>query len=817
MASTKAKIWTGTGLLVLLVISGSVLTACEQAVSHRPAATYVPSTEPPSLTTPRPTATLPPTATPPPTPSPTPTVPPIEAIHRGRTELFNGRYPQAIVIFQAVLADEDRTWHSQALFHLGQSYLLNGDLQSALETFRQFTATYPEDERYPHALFLTATAYQELEDWRNAIHFYKAYLAENETIAPYVEVLLGDIYLQTENYVAAIEAYRLVLEDQSISPDMRLTTMRKIAETYFADAQYDQAIHWYNRALAEAKGAADLAALRYQVGMAYLEASQLAQAKASFRKVVEKYPEAEEAPLALAQLQAIAPDEIDLFQQGLVYYHHWDYGAAVNSFYRYIEEVEDTGEAHYYAALSYQGAGSYALAVRELDVLIDTHPEDDHWAEAWLEKGANLARLGDYPAALATYRGLASLYPHHELADDALWQAAELLEDLSRFSQAAVQQEELQALYPQSDHAEDALFAAGLNHFRTGDYTAASRLWEKLREEYPESKLTTQALFWLGKAATASGQATEAEEHFVQAAAQEPEGYYGLRAQDLNGRLSEGEDSDPATATIDQQQELEEWLRGWAPGPLPGSELAHLNPAIKDLAPFQRGEELLALGLRSEAQKEFERVRYQFRDDPLTLYQLALYFRDNQLYYLSLTTAFRLYKISPATSLEETPLNLQKLIYPTYFEDLVTYEGGETGLDPLLFFSLLWQESHFNERASSTASARGLAQVIPSTGEWIAQRLGLADFRPEDLYKPYLSVRFGAWYLSQLLEDTDHNLFQALAGYNSGPGNAARWADPDDDLFVENIGLSETKRYVKRIYEHYAAYRRIYGARAFGS
>jgi soluble lytic murein transglycosylase len=77
-------------------------------------------------------------------------------------------------------------------------------------------------------------------------------------------------------------------------------------------------------------------------------------------------------------------------------------------------------------------------------------------------------------------------------------------------------------------------------------------------------------------------------------------------------------------------------------------------------------------------------------------------------------------------------------------------------------------------------------------------------------------VRFGTWYLAQQRDRFNGELYPALAGYNGGPGNAARWwaaAGEDRDLFVELIGFRETRTYVERITEHYAKYRWLYNSR----
>ena len=81
------------------------------------------------------------------------------------------------------------------------------------------------------------------------------------------------------------------------------------------------------------------------------------------------------------------------------------------------------------------------------------------------------------------------------------------------------------------------------------------------------------------------------------------------------------------------------------------------------------------------------------------------------------------------------------------------------------------------------------------------------------LYRPYVSVDFGAFYLGQGLERTRGNVPQALAGYNGGPGNAAYWrtlAGEDDNLFLELINFNETQIYLRTIAVHSAHYRLLY-------
>ena len=161
----------------------------------------------------------------------------------------------------------------------------------------------------------------------------------------------------------------------------------------------------------------------------------------------------------------------------------------------------------------------------------------------------------------------------------------------------------------------------------------------------------------------------------------------------------------------------------------------------------------------------------------------------------------------------DTPLALQKLIYPIHFPDLILPAAEKYDLDPAVFLGLVRQESLFGSAAISSAAARGLTQVIPSTGRSIAQQLAWPDYRDELLYRPYVSVEFGSFYLGQGIEGAGGNVPQALAGYNGGPGNAAYWrklAGEDDDLFVELVSFAETQLYLRTIAVQAGHYRRLY-------
>jgi soluble lytic murein transglycosylase-like protein len=214
----------------------------------------------------------------------------------------------------------------------------------------------------------------------------------------------------------------------------------------------------------------------------------------------------------------------------------------------------------------------------------------------------------------------------------------------------------------------------------------------------------------------------------------------------------------------------------------------------------------------SAHEERLESLRQEYANNALLSYQLALYFRDLGLYRSSILAATSLLSLSGQTVFD-APHFIGRLSYPVYYADLILPLADQYGYDPLLQFSLVRQESLFESFARSGAAAQGLSQVIPDTGTYIAQQLGWPDFENEDLYKPHVGLAFGAFYLNQQLQAFDGHAYAALAAYNAGPGNAARWyeeAGDDHDMFLEVVTFSETRQYIERIYTGHVIYRFLY-------
>lgn len=151
-------------------------------------------------------------------------------------------------------------------------------------------------------------------------------------------------------------------------------------------------------------------------------------------------------------------------------------------------------------------------------------------------------------------------------------------------------------------------------------------------------------------------------------------------------------------------------------------------------------------------------------------------------------------------------------LYPLPYRDTIFHFAEENRLPPLLVAAVIRVESRFRPQATSPVGARGLMQVMPETGRWAAEQLGLPTFNPDMLYQPETNIRIGAWYLGQLRREFNQDLILALAAYNGGRGNVRDWLsqNPAASYRPKDIPFPETRDYVQRVLQDYLRYRRIY-------
>jgi soluble lytic murein transglycosylase len=730
----------------------------------------------------------------------------------------------AIGAYLALLQDKPTPAQArEARYRLAETYQENRQYAAAAASWEEFLASYGDDARLPQATLMAARAYHAANECVQAMPHYQAYLAQETVLADLVQAWIGDCLVDEERLEEAVIAYRKALEVAE-DPGTQVNLRERIAGIYLVEEEYDAAVAEYDAILDTARLDFYRAKIEYLAGQALAAAGRMEDAYVRYRRSVDNYPEAEYAYLSLVEL-VDAGVEVDQFQRGLVDYHAGAaypdaYGAAIAAFDRYLEAepAEGADAALYYRALALRALEQPEAALETFEALIEGYPESQWLARAWREKGATHARMGDNDAAVKAYQDLAAFFPADELAPLALWQAAKLREREGAHEQAASRFEDVQASFPAFEDADESLWQAGLAYYRAGNSERAILNWQALLENYAESPYRDKALYWLGKLGVKDESSSDGD-YWEQLVAQEPQTYYALRVQQIRAsdsltatRLITAAVQPPDWDRTRVEAEILPWLQDWITVPTGTTDL-NLPALVTGHTNLQRGEALLSAGMRLEALGAFDSVRAEAWKDPLALAQLSLYFRDQGLHGLAARSAYRLAGLWPEGTIQDAPEALQRLAYPLVYDDLLSMRAQEQGLDPLLLAALVRQESLFEPVAESYAGARGLGQVMPATGQGIANSLGLEDFVLDDLYRPSVSIQFGAFYLAAQMNLFDDQVLMALAAYNGGPGNTLRWSEAsggDLDLFVEVITAAQSRLYLQRVYEQYLIYERLY-------
>jgi len=153
-------------------------------------------------------------------------------------------------------------------------------------------------------------------------------------------------------------------------------------------------------------------------------------------------------------------------------------------------------------------------------------------------------------------------------------------------------------------------------------------------------------------------------------------------------------------------------------------------------------------------------------------------------------------------------------LYPLKYEEAISQWSQAYRLDPYLVAAVIRAESHFRPDATSSEGARGLMQVMPETGRWAAEQLGL-PYEPDYLYNPDYNIRIGCWYLATLLEGFEGDVVTSLAAYNGGLTNVRKWLDENrwtgERHTLEQIPFPETRHYVAEVLKNQQRYQWLYG------
>lgn len=424
---------------------------------------------------------------------------------------------------------------------------------------------------------------------------------------------------------------------------------------------------------------------------------------------------------------------------------------------------------------------------------------------------ANAARRAgqgtEFEAAVARLR---SMYPRSEWTGRAVGDMVDYYDGRERTSEKIATQRVLVANYPTSEKAAQASYDLGWLAYRAGDHRSAAEQFLTHLATYrtPQTKWIGEAAFWGGRSWQALGNTSRAMAFYQLAAERYPYGYHGHVAK---ARLKELQGRNPSV-----RPEIGE----------PGSKLALAREnalAVQPIAEtadasveprLRRAADLTDATVWALATAELTEAQRLFPTSPQVALRFARMFRASGDNYQATVILRKGYPDVYSYRDDQMPREAWEIMFPLTHWDAITKQAAANGVDPYVIAGLIRQESVFNPKALSRANARGMMQLLPSTGRLVAKSAGLGAVGPADLYNPSLNITLGTSYFSQQLQRFGR-VELAAAAYNAGPGRVVQWqaARPIDPIeeWVENIPFSETRGYVQGVLRYTANYRRFYG------
>jgi soluble lytic murein transglycosylase len=222
--------------------------------------------------------------------------------------------------------------------------------------------------------------------------------------------------------------------------------------------------------------------------------------------------------------------------------------------------------------------------------------------------------------------------------------------------------------------------------------------------------------------------------------------------------------------------------------------------AVRGHAGLNRSLQLFALGLRSEAVREWN---FSLRDlGERELLAAAQWACEREVWDRCINTSKR----------TRSEIDIAQR-YPTPLRPQVLATAAQVGVDPAYMYGLIRQESRFILDARSHVGASGLMQVMPATARYTARRVGMA-YEPRMLNDRDTNLRLGASYLKIVLDDFGGQQALAAAAYNAGPGRPRRWREGgtwDAAAWAETVPFSETRDYVKKVLANAVVYSAVLG------
>ncbi len=357
--------------------------------------------------------------------------------------------------------------------------------------------------------------------------------------------------------------------------------------------------------------------------------------------------------------------------------------------------------------------------------------------------------------------------------------------------------------FPNDPQAPTCHWKVAWGHYLRRRPDAADMLRAHLRM-FPASENAAAALYFLARLDEGSGDRGTARAYYEEIIREYPNYYYAILARDRETKVAAAPISPAAT------QFLHTIVFP------PRVRTMNFEPNVNSKLRLERARMLAGAGLEDWAQVEL-RFAAQYEDQPQVMAtELATIANRTTGAHMAMHVIKHYAPGYLFLPVESAPMNFWKLAFPLPYRDALDRFAKQNNLDPFIIAALIRQESEFDPKAVSPATARGLTQILPSTGRELSRRLKVKTYSTAALFTPAMNLQLGSFYLKSIVDGVGGRWEVALAGYNAGLSRAHAWLTWGDFRepaeFIETVPFTETRGYIQTVLRNADLYRRLYGA-----
>jgi soluble lytic murein transglycosylase-like protein len=688
----------------------------------------------------------------------------------------------------------------------GTEAIRNGDYEKALEDIQSDTIVTDSAFHF----FKLGCIQQGLKNWSKTLFYFKLTIQMKSLFSPYAFERIGDIECAQGRFESALISYRVAAQKTPLLP-YRYTLYRKMYALAIKHSDTLGTLSWLEEIVGEDTGIPDTS--MKELFTRLIESGKSRELDSALLKFIDPdlYSEAQCYICSILSTDTLTDSLFStktLYRMSKLAYTCRQYRASSDWLHKALErkdfakEIPQKGYIYHRAMLNYR-MRNYSNVIKWVKKYEKQYGSDP--TLVYIIARAYRS-LGKRKQAAHWYDKHILLFPYQKKTHDIIWYRAWQKEDANEFENARRFYKILFEKHKNRQWGDDACFRYALSYCKEKKYKSALEAFSSFIDKYPSSSLAMGARYWKVKCYFALQQYEKSQEECITIIERYPANYYAYRAREMLLLINDTlQLYDLKVDTTYSEEELSIWLDS-----IDGDSLRSFSG--KDSIRFSLGTLLAAVGMQDHAELVLEPFEVSYGEDLLLQYEIARLFTICDAPTSSFRIARRLSWRIPQHARTCMPIQIYSLLYPYAFSEYIAKGAADNNIEPELVTAIIRQESVFDPNIVSPVGAIGLMQIMPYTGEEIAKDLH-EDYIQESLYKPSVNIRYGSYYIKKVLRQLNDNMVLAIAGYNGGPHNAKKWraqnSDDGFDMFVEDIGFSETRKYVKKVLGNYWTYKEL--------